>query len=187
MRKKPKWAKGELAKNQIVTTVTSENKVFQQNAYDRDVWRKNTYENLLNNITPSEKKLFYALPRSMKKAAIQQHPMIIQGRILFIDIYVKKYNIAIEVDGGYHNTEHQRAKDVDRDKILASKCIRVYRISNEDVDDKIRRDIFIKMLTKVSRRGKFKGFSELEKEYVSNADDFIKAMGGRIKKENDKD
>lgn len=58
------------------------------------------------------------------------------GKKFFIlDFFLLADKIAIEVDGGYHESEAQIKKDVDRDRILKDKGINVIRFKNEEVDD----------------------------------------------------
>lgn len=56
---------------------------------------------------------------------------------------MKAYKVAIEVDGGYHNTIQQIEKDKQRDLDLSCNGLLVIRINNADVYKRF------KMLTKI--------------------------------------
>ena len=49
----------------------------------------------------------------------------------FLDYYLPKYRIAIEIDGGYHKA--RRVEDKERDKMFNNIGIRTIRISSKDV------------------------------------------------------
>lgn len=51
------------------------------------------------------------------------------------DIYLPKFNVIIEVDGGYHFTTEQAMKDAIRTSELRSLGYRVFRCKNEEVLD----------------------------------------------------
>lgn len=70
---------------------------------------------------------------------IHQAPFVFRPRkIYFCDFYLPKERIAIEIDGIYHNSELQLAKDAERDENFNSIGIRVLRITNEETKDKTR-------------------------------------------------
>lgn len=58
-------------------------------------------------------------------------------RFYFADFYLPKYNMILEVDGGYHNTREQKIEDSKRTAILKviNKVKGVIRIKNEEVDN----------------------------------------------------
>lgn len=112
----------------------------------KDVWCLRTRETLLKQSTAAENDLFCQLPLTIRKRAICQFPLKINGRIFFADIFVKDWNYIIEVDGGYHFTEQQQIKDNERTALLNSIYIPVYRISNDDVYDKEKVKSFVAKL-----------------------------------------
>ncbi len=63
------------------------------------------------------------------------------GNVFFFDLFIPKYNIAIEVDGEYHFSKEQKQKDKKRDFITSQYHIITLRIKNADVKDdyKVRR------------------------------------------------
>lgn len=49
-----------------------------------------------------------------------------------VDFYIPDRNLCIELDGGYHNTPEQKAKDVERDRFMESKGYHNWRMTNEE-------------------------------------------------------
>ena len=135
-------------KNKCVNKVRS-NKLEKHNAYsyieDIDVMGK------IYNISKSQKdwieltryelqskanvyeKMFAEYLINHKIEFIHQAPYVIDGKIYFLDFYLKKYNKAIELDGQYHQSMSQRSQDHYRDSMFKSIKINTIRISNENV------------------------------------------------------
>jgi len=88
--------------------------------------------NLRKKQTKSEDVLWQLLRRKQLSGAKfrRQHP-IKEGIIL--DFYCHAAKLAIEIDGGYHDTEAQKARDAERTQILNEMGIRVIRFRNEKV------------------------------------------------------
>ncbi len=107
----------------------------------------------------------------MKRHAMRQYPFYIGGHVYFADIFAKKHGVVIEIDGGYHLSDHQTRLDKERDKLMASIGIRVYRISNADVDDKDSFRKFKDMLCKLLPPKATHFIRDEERAYLSNADD----------------
>lgn len=57
------------------------------------------------------------------------------GNVFFFDLFIPKYNIAIEVDGEYHFSPEQKQKDKKRDFITSQHHITTFRIKNKDVEN----------------------------------------------------
>lgn len=169
MRKYIKWANGEKAKLYNTITHTKSGNNIISTVYERDKWRREKRDFLIANMTDVEKFVFANLPMKIKRCAIQQYPLIIDGYMFFIDIYIKKLNIAIEIDGGYHSADKQKMYDSVRDKLLATKGIRVYRINNDTALNTSKLKEFNNMLRTIKPRGKFRVFSDEELKYISNA------------------
>ena len=52
-----------------------------------------------------------------------------------VDFYLPKpYKLCIEIDGGYHDTEKQKKRDLEKDNYLRSRGFKVLHIRNEDVE-----------------------------------------------------
>lgn len=174
MRLTPKWTKNPHSLQAVTKTVTADGREIKQTVGQKESWCKKNRGTLLKNQTAAEKKLFHRLPKVFKRAAIRQYPILDKGRIYFVDIYIKKYHIAIEVDGGYHNSDVQKSKDKDRDLCLSKMGIRVYRITNEQVCDDLALTHFIQMLKTIKFRGEFKGFNDKEIPYIRCAEEVAK-------------
>lgn len=64
-----------------------------------------------------------------------------------VDFYLPSFGIALEIDGGYHNTKEQRLKDKIRSKDLKIIGITsILRFKNEDIIDPIKREFVSKKL-----------------------------------------
>jgi very-short-patch-repair endonuclease len=50
-----------------------------------------------------------------------------------VDLYVSKYKLIIEVDGGYHDNKEQKIKDEERELYLKSKGFEIIRFKNEEI------------------------------------------------------
>ena len=51
-------------------------------------------------------------------------------KLYILDFYLPEYNLAIEVDGGYHNTAAQRKLDATRDKLVKEQKCPTVRLDN---------------------------------------------------------
>lgn len=79
----------------------------------------------------------------LKKYVNEVHEQVyfrINGHSYFLDYYLPKYRLAIEIDGNYHKI--RRVEDKERDKMFNDIGIRTIRINSKDV---LRGD-FIKSL-----------------------------------------
>ncbi len=77
--------------------------------------------------TPAEHKLFMALRDPLWKC---QHPMM---NAYIADFYHPRFDIVVELDGGYHTAEQQVIKDRNRDAAMQSQGFHVVRFTNQDV------------------------------------------------------
>lgn len=108
-------------------------KFFDEKKSEQEKWEKDTREKLLKESTKSEKFLYSNMPQELKRSAQKQYKIHVGKKIYFLDFYLPKYKIAIEVDGGYHANQAQIDKDKSRDSDLRSIGIITMRIPNEDV------------------------------------------------------
>lgn len=99
-------------------------------------WGKKTREELLTKSTIYERIVFKKLKSAFGNRLKPQHMFIIDGKFYFADMSIKSKKLIIEVDGGYHNTEEQKAKDQQRDKAFESIGYTTIRITNEQANDK---------------------------------------------------
>lgn len=70
----------------------------------------------------------------LKKYISEVHEQVyfrISGHSYFLDYYLPKYRLAIEIDGNYHKI--RRVEDKERDKMFNDIRIRTIRISSKDV------------------------------------------------------
>jgi very-short-patch-repair endonuclease len=77
--------------------------------------------------TPAEHKLFMALRDPLWKC---QHPMM---NAYIADFYHPRFDIVVELDGGYHTEAEQMDKDRRRDSAMQSQGFHVVRFTNQDV------------------------------------------------------
>ena len=107
----------------------------------------------------------------LKKYFNEVHEQVyfrISGHSYFLDYYLPKYKLAIEIDGSYHKI--RRVEDKERDKMFNDIGIRTIRINSKDV---LRGD-FIKSLKeklipkkrKKKTIHKNKGFSEINNRNI---------------------
>lgn len=94
-------------------------------------WIKSNRSKLIATRTRAERYLFSKLPRKIRQSAKIHHPIIVNDHVYFIDIYLSKIQVAIEVDGWSHAAKQE--KDDLRDKELLSLNIKTLRISNTEV------------------------------------------------------
>ena len=89
-----------------------------------------TYRKFLrNNSTPAEIRLWIHIKNKQLAGRKFRRQHSIDNFIL--DFYCPAEELCIELDGGYHNTQKQSAKDKERDSILKSYGIKVLRFRNE--------------------------------------------------------
>ena len=63
----------------------------------------------------------------------RQHPI---GKYI-ADFYCFEQNLVVEIDGGYHDTNSQRPKDLERTEDLVEMGVRVIRFENQQVLDDV--------------------------------------------------
>jgi very-short-patch-repair endonuclease len=89
-----------------------------------------TYRKFLrNNSTPAEIQLWtYIKNRQLSGRKFRRQHSIDN---FILDFYCPAEKLAVELDGGYHNTPKQSVKDKERDLILKFYGIKVLRFRNE--------------------------------------------------------
>ena len=92
---------------------------------------------LRNRSTPSERLLWESLRNKQLDGYKfrRQHPV----SIFIVDFYCHELKFVIELDGEYHLSSQQQAKDMDRTEILRSNGLRVIRFNNDEVETDINR------------------------------------------------
>ena len=109
----------------------------------KDDWTKDTREKLLGKRNEAEWKMRKLLAEC-KALHHRERPIEVDGKKYFIDFLVSgirisqgqplhRVRVALEVDGGYHFTEEQTAKDrkKDCDLLKSSRVWSVLRVSSE--------------------------------------------------------
>ena len=86
---------------------------------------------LRRNMASTERNLWKALRRNAVDGFHFRRQQVIEGYV--VDFYCDTAKVAIELDGGVH--EEQWQYDESRDKAIASRGVRVLRISNEAMLD----------------------------------------------------
>jgi very-short-patch-repair endonuclease len=87
---------------------------------------------LRQRLTDAE-ELLWQLLRNRKVNNLKfrrQHPLKV-GFIL--DFYCAEKKLGIEIDGGYHNTLHQKEYDIERTKVIQEYGIKIIRFTNDEV------------------------------------------------------
>jgi very-short-patch-repair endonuclease len=83
-------------------------------------------------MTPAEKRLWGRIRKEALGIKFRrQHPI---DRFI-ADFYCHEAKLVIEIDGGYHEEEDQKARDVGRTRELEGFGIRVIRFTNEEVEE----------------------------------------------------
>ena len=105
----------------------------------RDEWKVKTRKALLRKINPAERHVRKLL-RSISAVYFRERPIEVDDRLFFVDFHVtsikegcgprKRLMIALEIDGGYHYSPEQQAKDARKDAYLlrSAEVWRVVRI-----------------------------------------------------------
>lgn len=114
-------------------------KLFDISKSKRD-WIETTRYELQGSANIYE-RLFAEFLIEKKISFIHQAPYIIDDKIYFLDFYLKDFHIGIELDGQYHNSLFQHAKDEYRDEMFRTIKIKTIRINNNEVKDKTRLNI----------------------------------------------
>lgn len=112
----------------------------------RDDWIKNAQKENKKNSTYYENVLYNTALKKFGKRVKRQFEITVNDHIYFPDFYIKSLKLVIEVDGGYHSTAEQSAKDRERDLNLASIGIKTIRIKNEQVSKKSCRDELLRII-----------------------------------------
>lgn len=99
-----------------------------------DEWLSITSEIRKRNMSKAQKN-FIIIAKSNGIIMKPEIPVRIDDKIYIIDLRVGDYNIAIEVDGLYHETLLQRKRDQVRTQNLHKAHYNVFRISNADALD----------------------------------------------------
>jgi very-short-patch-repair endonuclease len=102
----------------------------------------------VESCTAPQKKLYYALKQiglaRQFKPSLEREIYTKTG-VRFSDIYIKKYGLNIEVDGGYHFSKNQIAIDAQKEReIWNKKKIITVRFANDEIMDNFEK-VLIKL------------------------------------------
>ena len=89
---------------------------------------------LKHRATPSERRFATKL-RAFDFTSLFQYPISNKETLYIIDFFIPKYNVVIEIDGGYHLDHRQKEKDDIRDKRLNDLGYKVWRLTNIEADE----------------------------------------------------
>lgn len=157
--------------NTKITTKTASGKVIRQSAERRIDWCNTTRMKLLESRTVYEDIIFSKLNRNKRKYAIRQQRLEFEGHIYFADIYIDRWKIIIEVDGGYHKTSTKHRSDKIRDGFCSKHCIRVFRITNEQfLDENILSEFMLAVNESELLSKNMRPLNERELKFLSNPD-----------------
>lgn len=110
----------------------------------KDIWIRQTREKLIAKRPKAEIYFWNSLPAHLRRCSKKQHPVQVNGRIYFLDIYIPKKKLAIEIDGSSHYSKQEN--DDQRDKDLNAIGIKTLRISNTEVFYPKSRELFIEAI-----------------------------------------
>ena len=96
-------------------------------------WKTNRARVLRSKATSAEERLWYELRarRFNNMKFVRQCPI----GPFFVDFACRELKIIVEVDGGTHSTEEERARDTARSAYLESQGFRIFRAHNQEVYD----------------------------------------------------
>lgn len=109
--------------------------------YDEGMWKGAPPESfakakiLQENQTKAECILWEKLKNNQLEGIKfrRQHPI----SLYIADFYCHKYQLIIEIDGGYHLSAEQKIKDEERTKMLEFNDLQVIRFTNEEIETNI--------------------------------------------------
>lgn len=109
-------------------------------------WIINNRQKLIEKRTIPELKMLDIITNETHfKIEVQKHIQC-GNKIYFVDIFIPKIKVAIEVDGSSHNDKTEL--DMFRDMSMARKGIMTFRISNKDVYNKTAVDALLSKIRK---------------------------------------
>lgn len=101
-------------------------------------------EQLIHNATNAEKFFSKKIDEYGITNIDFQIPIYTKDRFYIVDFLVVDKNIVVELDGGYHNTKHQMAKDKKRTDDLRKMGYDVIRFKNNEIQ---KMDSFLRMIS----------------------------------------
>lgn len=102
-----------------------------KNRVQRALMHSNNRSQLLSNSTDAEKAACSIL-RKLGISYVRQFPIYTGVSTFYADIYIPKYKLVLEIDGGYHFTQTQKRKDGNRSAAIRRLGYHVYRLTNKN-------------------------------------------------------
>ncbi|WP_251795793.1 MULTISPECIES: endonuclease domain-containing protein [unclassified Arenibacter] len=105
--------------------------------YDESMWKgakPDTFakaQHLREQMTETEIILWNRLKDNKEEGYKfrRQHPI----HKFIVDFYCHQAKLIIEIDGKYHESDHQKQYDLDRSKILTFQGLKILRFTNEEI------------------------------------------------------
>ena len=113
---------------------------------NRKEWILNNRQELIGKRTIPELKMLDIIKNETHFKIEVQKYIRCGNKIYFVDIFIPKIKVAIEVDGSSHNGKTEL--DMFRDMSMARKGIMTFRISNKDVYNKTAVDALLSKIRK---------------------------------------
>ncbi len=107
--------------------------MYTRNFYNKNL--KNPARVLRKEMTPTETKLWFQFLCTLEPKVHRQRSM---GNFI-ADFYIPKAKLVIEVDGGIHLDEKNKAKDIERTWYFNNQGIEVVRLTNDQVINSFKR------------------------------------------------
>ena len=134
--------KGEKAMKKKIERISR--RLERTDDFGARIARKNEIYKLQLRIkaTGAEKIALKILERLKTRFIFQKGFFLLKGKYqgyhCIVDFYIPMIKLAIEIDGGYHDSAEQRRKDKFKDKMLLEKReVKVLRIKNDEVEQLI--------------------------------------------------
>lgn len=102
-------------------------------------WRSRISQKLrkenIKKPTIAEDILYKCLKQELKgkSAVMRQKVCFTEKSFIIADLYLRKYKVAIEIDGGYHELALQKIKDMEKNNIYKLRNYKLLRFSNIEV------------------------------------------------------
>jgi very-short-patch-repair endonuclease len=126
---------------------TKHSKYYKEPKKDTLVdWARKTNSVLVEKSTICEKDLLHRLKSRFPRLIKFQLPFLINGKLYYADISIPSIKLIIEVDGGYHSTPEQQAKDKKRDEDFKSIGYTTFRYTNKQLEDNKEKQEIVKTI-----------------------------------------
>lgn len=111
--------------------------LFQEDLHRKNKIRDKFKPARIKSVTPAQVSLFCDLEPLGKEyqfKVVKEREIYTKEGVRFADLFIKKYGLMIEVDGGYHLAPAQKERDLQRDEeVWNKKRIITLRFNNQEV------------------------------------------------------